>query len=267
MLLIIPSFIRIPFYNFIDRQVEYWDSEQEGNYVKYLPFGLCLKKSRAHTINEANALIMIEKYTSVNAPRLIDSVMIDESSGFILMTRMFGDRLDLMYYRTTFEERDQIGDDLAQWIAELRSIPNKSNYLIANTLGKSISDHQFEHETWGPFNSIEDFNNHLVRNVFDLQQHKDKRPLSVLQERRHDACFTHSDLHMTNIFVRQGRLHGLIDFEDAGFKPEYWEFTRALWPYGGNRWDSRIYRRAFAGKYEDEWEAEAFILNNSPMFL
>lgn len=267
MLTVLPSFARIALYRFIDRQAEYWDPEQKGSHIKYLPFGLVLKTGRAHTANEANALLVVEKHTSVNAPRLIDSVMMDESSGFILMTQIFGDRLDLVYYRTTYEERDQIAKDLAKWIAEMRRIPNESSYLIANTLGKPISDHQFEHETWGPFNTVGDFTNHLVRNVFNIQQHKDKRPLSILQEKKHEVCFTHSDLHMSNIIVRQGRLSGLIDFEDAGFKPEYWEFTRALWPYGGNRRDSYIYRRTFEDRYEEEWEAEAFILSNSPMFI
>ncbi|KAK2760389.1 hypothetical protein FQN54_002459 [Arachnomyces sp. PD_36] len=267
MLHILPRFLRIPLFKFIDRQVEYWDPEQKNSDVKLLPFGLVLKKGRAHTANEANALLMVEKHTSINAPRLIDSVMVDETWGFIFMTRIFGDRLDRVYYRTTHEELNQLGKDLAKWIAELRQIPNESKYLIANTLGNAISDHQFEHETWGPFNSVGDFNNHLVRNVFNLQHNINKRPLSILQERTYQACFTHSDLHMTNIFLRQGRLHGLIDFEDAGFKPEYWEFTRALWPYGGSKRDCYIYRTAFEGKYDDEWDAEAFILSNSPMFL
>lgn len=268
MLTVLPNFARISLHKFIDKQVEYWDPEQKGSYVKHLPFGLILKRCREHTANEANALLLVEKHTSVNAPRLIDSVVMDESSGFILMTQIFGHRLDDVYYRTTHEERDQIGKDLAKWIAEMRHIPNESSYLIANTLGKPISDHQFQQETWGPFNSVGDFNNHLVRNVFDLQQNKNQRPLSLLlQEKKYDVCFTHSDLHRSNIFIQNGRLSGLIDFEDAGFKPEYWEFTRALWPYGGIKKDSYIYRRAFEDKYEEEWEAVAFMLLNSPMFI
>lgn len=267
MLTVLPNFVRIALHKFIDKQAGYWDPEQKGSYTKYLPFGLILKRCREHTANEANALLLVEKHTSINAPRLIDSVVMDESSGFILMTQIFGHRLDDVYYRTTHEERDQIGKDLAKWIAEMRRIPNQSSYLIANTLGQPISDHQFQQETWGPFNSVGDFSNQLVRNVFDLQQHIGKRPLSLLQEKKHEVCFTHSDLHMSNIFIQNGRLSGLIDFEDSGFKPEYWEFTRALWPYGGTKLESYIYRRAFEGKYDQEWEAVAFTLSNSPMFV
>lgn len=45
--------------------------------------------------------------------------------------------------------------------------------------------------------------------------------------RRGTGYFTHSDLHRTNIFVRQGRLSGIIDWEHAGFKPEYWRYTNS----------------------------------------
>ncbi|KAK2841643.1 hypothetical protein FQN49_006054 [Arthroderma sp. PD_2] len=257
----LPNFARVKLYEFIDRWVDYWDPKQKGAHVKNLPLGLCLKRGRESTENEANALLLAEKHTSINAPRLIDSVMIDETSGFILMTRIFGDQLDNVFCLTTWEERKQIGKDLAKWIAEMRRIPNKSNYLIANTLGGPISDHRFSGEGWGPFNAISDFTDRLVR---DVTKPRNERPISVLYERKHDVCFTHSDLHMSNLFITGGRLSGIIDWENAGFKPEYWEFTRSMWPYGGDVNTGYMYRCAFDDKYEEEYKAEACILLNSP---
>ncbi|EGE03154.1 hypothetical protein TEQG_08620 [Trichophyton equinum CBS 127.97] len=233
---LIPNFVRIKLYMFIDRLIE-------------------------NIKNEANALLAVEKFTTINAPRLIDSVMIDATSGFIIMTRIFGDRLDNVYFLTTWEERTKIGEDLAKWIAEMRQIPNKSNYLIADTLGGPISDHRFSGESWGPFNTVSDFIDRLTR---DVTKPRNEPPLSLLYERKYDVCFTHSDLHMSNLFVTRGRLSGTIDWENAGFKPEYWEFTRSLWPYGGERNLCYIYTCAFDGKYNDELEAEVFILHHSP---
>ncbi|EEP76611.1 predicted protein [Uncinocarpus reesii 1704] len=109
-----------------------------------------ITQGREHTANEANALLLVERYTSINAPRLIDSVMSDNKSGFILMTTITGNPLNLVFYRTTYEEREQIGKDLAEWIQQLRRIPNQTNYLIANTLGGPISDHRYgQGEAWG----------------------------------------------------------------------------------------------------------------------
>ncbi|KAL1954767.1 hypothetical protein VTO42DRAFT_715 [Malbranchea cinnamomea] len=58
--------------------------------VTLLPLGLCLKAVRQPTMhNEANALRMVERYTNVSAPRLIDFVT-EDSTGFVLMTQAPG---------------------------------------------------------------------------------------------------------------------------------------------------------------------------------
>lgn len=51
--------------------------------------------------------------------------------------------------------------------------------------------------------------------------------------------FTHDDLKPHNILVRGGQITGLLDWESAGWYPDYWEFTTALrftreefWWYG-----------------------------------
>ncbi|OAX84433.1 hypothetical protein ACJ72_01211 [Emergomyces africanus] len=264
---ILPNSFRIALYNFIDQQIDYRDPTQTGSPVKFLPLGLCLKRGRANTENEANALRLIENHCSINAPKLVDHVIIDEFSGFVLMTQIDGYPLNQVMYRITYEEREQIGKDLAKWIHEFRQIPNKSKYLIAGASGGPICDHMYEGRTPGPFNSTTEFTDDITQFVFNLEQHKSQQPIAKLYEKDDDVCFTHSDLHLSNIIVRDGRLFGLIDWENAGFKPEYWEFVRALWPYGGDKRNTAIYWTAFGDKYEDEWEAEAFILNNSPFIV
>ncbi|EEH07880.1 conserved hypothetical protein [Histoplasma capsulatum G186AR] len=264
---ILPSSFRITLYNFIDQQIDYRDPTQAGSLVKLLPLGLCLKRGRANTENEASALQLVENHCSINAPKLIDHVIIDEFSGFILMTRIDGYPLNQVMYRTTYEEREQIGKDLAKWIDEFRQIPNKSKHLIAGASGGPICDHLYEGRTPGPFNSTAEFADDITQFVFNLEQHKSQQPIAKLYKKHYNVCFTHSDLHLSNIIVQDGRLFGLIDWENAGFKPEYWEFVRALWPYAGDKRSTAIYRTAFGDTYEDEWEAEAFILNNSPFIV
>lgn len=43
----------------------------------------------------------------------------------------------------------------------------------------------------------------------------------------HSIVFTHGDLNMLNILVRDGRIVALLDWESAGFYPEYWEYACA----------------------------------------
>lgn len=142
--------------------VEYWDPRQKSSHVKFLPFGLVLKKGRENTENEANALLVAEKHISISTPRLIDSVMIDKTSGFILMTKIFGYSLSSVIHRITWEELKQIGEDLAKVITELRRIPNKSDHLIADTRRGPVSDHRFFYQTWGPFKTVSSFTDRLL---------------------------------------------------------------------------------------------------------
>jgi aminoglycoside phosphotransferase (APT) family kinase protein len=49
-----------------------------------------------------------------------------------------------------------------------------------------------------------------------------------MQSRKHAIVYTHGDLKHHNIMVYNGHLSGFIDWESAGWYPEYWEFITAL---------------------------------------
>lgn len=231
--------------------------------VRFLPLGLCLKETDCRVIaNEANALRLVEGQTNVPAPRFIDFTMQDDI-GFLLMTRVFGDRLDKVFYRVTNEERKELGRELGRCISQLRQIPNTSKYQIANTLGGPAYDHRFEDKHCVPFNSDGDFFDYLTEY---LEKERHERPLSVFYDRKHRTYFTHSDLHRTNIFVQAGRLSGIIDWEHAGFKPEFWEYTKSLWSCRARKDQKDILREAFDEDYEDELEAEMFLWRTKPVF-
>lgn len=57
----------------------------------------------------------------------------------------------------------------------------------------------------------------------------------MLSQKRHSICFTHADLHLRNIMVRDGSITGIIDWEFSGWYPEYWEFAKALYVW---RWQN-----------------------------
>ncbi|KAI0640878.1 kinase-like domain-containing protein [Trametes meyenii] len=52
-----------------------------------------------------------------------------------------------------------------------------------------------------------------------------RRLAGPVQSMNHRIVFTHGDLHGFNIIVKDGRLAGIIDWETAGWLPEYWEHT------------------------------------------
>lgn len=56
--------------------------------------------------------------------------------------------------------------------------------------------------------------------------------------RGHKVVFTHAEMNPRNIMVDRSvrpdrtldwSLSGIVDWESAGYYPEYWEYTKALW--------------------------------------
>ncbi|KIW14741.1 hypothetical protein PV08_07525 [Exophiala spinifera] len=73
------------------------------------------------------------------------------------------------------------------------------------------------------FNSTEDYDKALA---------KAKSILEV----PHRVVFTHGDFKAHNILIDyEGHLSGFLDWESAGWCPEYWEFTTAM-RFGRGSW-------------------------------
>ncbi|KAK2794369.1 hypothetical protein FQN52_008728 [Onygenales sp. PD_12] len=72
--------------------------------------------------------------------------------------------------------------------------------------------------------------------------------------------FTHADLCPRNILVRDGKVCAIIDWEFAGWYPEYWEYTKAH--YGQIKmpdWYAQL--GSVMGGYGDELNAERVLMN------
>lgn len=73
----------------------------------------------------------------------------------------------------------------------------------------------------------------------------------------HSVVFTHGDLYRHNILVHDGRLSGIIDWECAGWLPEYWDYTTmTVRAYSiTTDWNTAIYT-APGFKYAQELDAD-----------
>jgi aminoglycoside phosphotransferase (APT) family kinase protein len=75
--------------------------------------------------------------------------------------------------------------------------------------------------------------------------------------------FTHGDLHRSNIILGKdvcGELHitAIIDWEQAGWLPEYWEVRKAIYSSPlGDEW-ADTYIPMFLEEWKDTWEAWDF---------
>lgn len=93
------------------------------------------------------------------------------------------------------------------------------------------------------FNSTEDY---------DKALNKAKSILAI----SHRVVFTHGDFKAHNILVDdEGHLSGFLDWESAGWCPEYWEFTTAM-RFGRNSWWYQVALSLGGNQYLTELECD-----------
>lgn len=65
--------------------------------------------------------------------------------------------------------------------------------------------------------------------------------------------------------MEQGRLSGIVDWESAGFRPEYWEFTKCFYGIGAESDISQFWWQVFGREYESEFEVERQLWYMTPL--
>lgn len=229
-------------------------------WVQRLPFGLIMKECIRAPQSEPNALRLVEKYTTIPAPRTVD---VGEYNGktYLVMTRLPGQQLTKVIHLMSYAERQRFADDLANCVSQLRKIPNHTPYPFGNTVGGPVVDHRIPNGQAGPFNSEADFNNHLTSH---LGCTPDKVLDGLTMRQDHRSYFTHSDFFSFNLLVEGGRLSGIVDWECAGYMPEYWESIKAKRAAHCKPILEAIFDRTFGRAYEKEWEIERKLWRLTP---
>lgn len=115
-------------------------------------------------------------------------------------------------------------------------------------------DHRLLDGKCGPINAEADFNDHLVHKYVSPET---RNSIASAHSRQHHYFFTHADLHPSNILIDQGRLSAILDWECAGFFPEYWEYTKAMYGVWREKPMEKMWRRALGGDEEYEVELKA----------
>lgn len=242
--------------------------ESETPFVQKLPFGLYLKSASIldSLRNEHSAIKCIQRYTSIPVPKPLDFVTMlgkeeDTDEGYLLMSRIPGVPLYSCYEIMSDDDVAQVKAQLQDCVAQMRAIPNSINTdkPICNTLGEALRDHHIgvagADQPVGPFVDEAAFNQ-VLRFPDDPGR------------KGHSIYFTHGDLNPRNIIVQQEvqqngkyawRVAGIVDWETAGYYPEYWEYTKAL--YEEFRWPRRYARMihnlfSIFGDYTKEWNVE-----------
>lgn len=183
------------------------------------------------------------------------------------MAGLPGEKIGLMLPTMTDEQIQAVVQALKKYTAELRQIPNKSGSgsAICNALGGGILDWRIGDSQREELTCQDEaeFNQYLTR---DLPLNEDARK-QILKTHsvKHEIVFTHADLNPRNILVDEnGKISGIVDWECAGWYPEYWEYTKAHFTVRYTiRWIADVIDQVFL-EYRDELQVEDLLSSMVP---
>lgn len=228
-----------------------------GGQILYLS-STRLVKLRCHP-NELQAMEFVKRHTTVPIPSIYE-VYEHDGVQHIVMERVAGGRWIDEYPTMSPEQVQNFGKELADYLQQMRSLkPPAEGFVGSLSLGSSL-DHRLSGTRFGPFDRISDFHTYL-RFGRPLEHWSDRPWVTKVHSRpeTYATKFTHADLHPNNIMVRDGHITAVIDWEFAGWYPEYWEYTKAYFGELRPHWDNfykAIEEEDGIQKYPDEKEAE-----------
>jgi serine/threonine protein kinase len=175
-------------------------------------------------IREATAMSFIAKSAiTLPVPEVFRAETYEDGSTVIEMEMISGENLHEVWPRLSIEEKRDFAQQLKEILEELRSF--EGTYIGSFEEGPAL-DMRRDIQRGGPFLSETDFNAFLLGNVVSKTPNIYRRMLHGVMSDTHKIVLTHGDLSPRNILVRESRIVGLLDWECAGWYPEYWEFVQ-----------------------------------------
>ncbi|KFZ22789.1 hypothetical protein V502_02719 [Pseudogymnoascus sp. VKM F-4520 (FW-2644)] len=159
----------------------------------------------------------------------------DGNSHFFLMKRVPGETLEDAWPWLLPDEKQRYAREVVGYIAELRKHKAASPQTVEGApvrdklLGSTRTSVMMieDKETWWA-RVAQGFEK---RNPTWLENFKSRYPKQTAQ-----YVLTHGDLNPGNIMIHGGHVSGIIDWEHAGYFPDWWEHATALTWVQDTRW-------------------------------
>ncbi|KAL2824250.1 kinase-like domain-containing protein [Aspergillus cavernicola] len=207
-----------------------------------------VKFGRYVTVAEAQCLWMVQRafQGTVPVPELFGWRVDDEGYVFIYMQLIEGQMLLDRWDDLHGTDKEVMRNQLYEIIRSLRQLSQKSGKYIGSINCQKVPDYVFQSlAEAGPFPNIKEFNDwfsSLAQSRLPASL-KYKDPYRDFLPDGGDIKFTHADLHRGNIMISSTapfRVIAIVDWGQAGWYPDYWEYCKALYTC----W------------YEDEWRRD-----------
>lgn len=175
---------------------------------------------------------------------------------YIVMSRLSGSPLGHNWEQRPDQSKAKLLQQLKTYVQDMRSLKDPSHGAVQSVDGGKLFDVRLPGgaKGFGPFESVSDFHSFLRSGISSSSGHPaEVNDLIESHEKsKYSTCFTHGDLNSMNILVKGDDVVGIIDWDTAGWYPEYWEYTTAcnVNPFNG-------FWKAEVPKFLDEYPRAA----------
>lgn len=204
-----------------------------------------VKYGASVTLLEAQNLSFVAKNSNVPVPETYGTLT-EESTGrkFIIMEMVPGEPLAKAWPSLTSSEKHDVVGQIQKAMIDLRKIPPAG--YIGSVARQPCADgifwtpdHPQDPSLSGPFDTEDNMNEGILRKLESSEQLSYVgflRTLISTTLHNHQTFFTHGDLQPKNILVQRINSTAgdtalfkikIIDWETAGWYPEYWESCNA----------------------------------------
>jgi hypothetical protein len=163
----------------------------------------------------------------------------------------------------TPDQRSGILAQLRDYIAQMRAL---GGIYLGRLDGQGVLVPSIMTRSGGPFMTPAELHHWLVRPPKRLQAESMYwHEITTQLAEDYPIVFTHGDLASRNILVRDGRIVAVLDWEFAGWYPDYWEYVFALRGLDNLDWETlgRHLPLLFTKRYDLQYILIRFILTIS----
>ncbi|KAF8155481.1 protein kinase subdomain-containing protein PKL/CAK/CAK-fungal1 [Crassisporium funariophilum] len=179
-------------------------------------------------LQEALTMDFVARNTTIRVPHVLDVFSIC-GSVHIMQERINGPVLEDVWYSLSTEQKHSSMLQVKDCLDQLRALKPRHPERVQAVDGSGLIDSRLGKGVWGPFDSHFDFHNQFLNHdVLRAQSERYPRvqeALSKVREKQYRTVFSHGDLGPHNMIWSNGRI-AFIDWETAGWFPEYWDYTR-----------------------------------------
>ncbi|RFU34691.1 hypothetical protein B7463_g1644, partial [Scytalidium lignicola] len=178
--------------------------------------------------SEAQMMEYASQQPGITAPHVLGCYDVDPGITTMVSDLVPGVSLDTVWHKMSKAQRDSIKTQLKEQISNFRRCTQPYIGRLDYQPTRNFYD-RLKFNFMGPFDSEAEFDNWCLSRVKSPLARIKWKYLLPRMHRKVSKAFvlTHGDLAARNIMVKDGVITGILDWENAGFFPEYIECVLA----------------------------------------